>query len=278
MKLLVVGAGGLLGSDVVRHAGFREHEVVAATHADLDVTDQGAVRAALESHVPDAVVNCSGLTSVDACQRDPEAAYAANRDGPAHLAEGAARVGAVLVHVSTDYVFGGDRDEPYRPDDPTGPVNTYAASKLAGEEAVAASEAEHLICRVSWLYGAGRPSFVDWVLDQARQEEGVRVVEDQWSVPTWTATAAETILEVLERGGRGVFHTVDRGRASRLEQAREALRIVGLDPDIEPVARAELWPDVPRPRSTVLDTGATEAFLGRKMTHWKEALRRFLRI
>jgi len=175
-------------------------------------------------------------------------------------------------------VFGGPWDRPWGPWDPTVPENHYGRTKLEGERAVAASGAEHLRVRVSWLFGSARPSFVDAMVAKARAGEALRLVRDQFSTPTWTGTAAPTLVELLERGARGVFHVTDGGgAASRLDFASEALAILGIRATVEGVPTGTFHEAAKRPPYTVLDVTATEAFLGRPMPGWRETLRRYLR-
>jgi dTDP-4-dehydrorhamnose reductase len=277
VKVLVTGAGGLLGPDVVAVARGRGHHAVGLARTDLDVTDAEMARAVMRSQRPDAVVQCAAYTDVDGAESELEKAMRVNRDGAAHVAAACAAVGAVMVYVSTDYVFGGPRDRPWGPLEPTGPQNRYALTKLEGERAVAASGAEHVIARVSWLFGATRRTFVDAMLERARSGRRLRLVSDQFSTPTWTRTAAAALVELLERGGRGVFHVTDGGGgASRLDFAVEALRIAGLPDDVEAVPTGTFPEPARRPPYTVLDVSGTEAFLGRPMPGWRSTLRRYL--
>lgn len=277
MRILVTGAHGLLGPAVVAEARARGHEALGLTRDVLDVTDPRMVEAVVRGHEPDAVVQCAAYTAVDRAESEPAMALRVNRDGAAHVAAACRSVGAVMVYVSTDYVFGGPRDRPWGPGEVPAPVNHYGHTKLEGERAVALSEAEHLIARVSWLFGAARPSFVDAMVGKAEAGEALRLVQDQFSTPTWTLEAARTLLALLERGGRGVFHvTSGGGAASRLDFAAEALRIRGLDVPVEGVSTGTFPEPAQRPPYTVLDVAATEAFLGRPQLGWREALRRYL--
>jgi dTDP-4-dehydrorhamnose reductase len=277
MRILVTGVGGLLGPDVVAVARSRGHEAVGLERSELDVTDADAARAAVAFHRPHAVVQCAAYTNVDGAESAFETALRVNRDGAGNVARACAGSGAVMVYVSTDYVFGGPRDRPWRVDDPTGPMNQYGRTKLEGERAVAASAAEHVIARVSWLFGAARRTFVDAMLERACAGQRLRLVDDQFSTPTWTRTAAATLVELLERGGRGVFHVTDGGgAASRLDFALEALRIRGLPENVEAVPAGTFPEPARRPPYTVLDVSGTEAFLGRPLPGWRSTLRRYL--
>lgn len=278
MKILVTGAAGLLGGELTRRLPLRGHDVTALARADLDITDADAVRRALSAVRPDVVVNCAAFAAVDGCQTRPDRAFAVNRDGPGNLAKAATEVGATLAHISTDYVFGGDRARrtPYRTDDRTDPLQLYGESKRDGEEMVLGAGDRHLVLRVSWLFGGDRAGFVAPILKAAREGRPLRLVSDQWGCPTWAGTVEEVLAALLTGGARGVWHASEGGETTRLEQAREALRLAGLSTQVETVTRAELWPDVPRPAYSVLDLSATEALLGRPMTPWTETLRRYL--
>ena len=278
MRILVTGAGGLLAPDVLEVARTRGHECLGVTRRELDVTDAPGVEGMVRAHNPDAVVHCAAYTDVDRAEAEPALAMRVNRNGAEHVARACASVGAVMVYVSTDYVFSGPRDRPWSVDEGTRPANHYALTKAEGERMVAASGPEHVIARVSWLFGAPRPTFVDAMLKRAAAGEGLRLVHDQFSTPTWSRSAALTLLELLERGARGTFHVTDGGgAASRLDFALEALRIRGIDVPIEPVPNGTFREAALRPPYTVLDVSATEAFLGRPMPGWRTTLERYLR-
>lgn len=276
MRLLVVGAGGLLGSAFARLAPGADHAVTALHHDELDITDESAVHGAVRAHRPDVILNCAAQAGVDHAERDPDGAMRTNRDGPAHLAAAALEVRARMVHFSTDYVFNGTSLRPYEPHDPVSPLGAYAASKAAGEEQVLGVSARHVVVRVSWLFGGGPRDFVSFVLARARAGEPLRLVEDQWSRPTWVENVVPTVLELLDHDVTGIWHVCDDGAASREEEALEVLAAAGLSADIETVTRAVMWPDVPRPAYTVLDLSATEDVLGRAMMPWAESVRRLL--
>jgi dTDP-4-dehydrorhamnose reductase len=275
MRLLVTGAGGLLGRMVAAEALERGHETVGLDRSALDVTDGRAVQEALDHFRPQAVVHCAAYTAVDRAESEPHLAMSVNRDGAKNVASAAARSGAVPVYVSTDYVFDGARRTPYRPEDPANPLSVYGRSKLEGERATAGVAAEHLIVRTSWLYGDAR-GFVPAVLRRARAGEALLVVDDQEGRPTWAPQVATATLELVERGARGVWHVAGGGTCTWLELAREALRRAGLDCDVAPTTTKAFGAPAARPPYSVLNIEATEAFLGRPMTDWREALSRFL--
>lgn len=279
-RLLVTGAAGLLGTEVVAAANRRGLDVEAATRADLDVTDAQGVRAALVRHAghgrPAAVVNCAAYTSVDGAEAEPELAALVNGRGSANVATAAAEAGVLLAHVSTDYVFDGAAQVPYGPKHPAAPQSVYGRTKLEGERAALASSPTALVVRTSWLYGSGGHNFVTAMLDRGRKGADSRVVDDQRGRPTWARNTAEGILDLLDRRARGIWHVADGGEATWLELAREAFRLSGIDMHLGSVSTEDWGAPAPRPAYSVLDIRGTEALLGRTSMHWREALRRFL--
>jgi dTDP-4-dehydrorhamnose reductase len=212
---------------------------------------------------------------VDAAEAEAVLAGAVNRDGARNVAAGAAEVGALPVYVSTDYVFDGAKRDPYLPSDPPAPLSVYGQTKLWGEQATAETAPEHLIVRTSWLYG-GENGFLPTVLRRAEAGQALRVVDDQEGRPTYAPDAASAVLDLLDRGARGVWHVAGGGTCTWLELAREALRQAGLDNQVAAISTAEYGAAAPRPPYSVLDLTATEQLLGRQMPDWRESLSRFL--
>jgi dTDP-4-dehydrorhamnose reductase/4-ketoreductase len=279
MKILVTGAAGLLGTDVVATAGRREHTVLALDREALDVTDEAAVTARVASEAPDWVFHCAAYTAVDAAEDEPELAMRVNRDGAENVARAASAAGARMLYVSTDYVFNGEQRSPYRPTDPTGPLSVYGRTKLAGEEAVLGADADGgsaLIVRTGWLYGAAGRSFVTAILERATKGDPLSVVADQRGRPTWTRNVAEVALDLLESDASGIWHVADGGDATWLGFAREILRLRGLKAPIRGVFSEQWGAAAPRPAYSVMNVSATEERIGRPMMDWKVALERFL--
>ena len=271
MRLLVTGAGGLLGSQVVAEAASRGHAVVGLPRADLDVVDADAVRRACERHRPDAVFHCAAYTAVDRAESEPDKAHAVNRDGTLNVARAATGVGATILMVSTDYVFDGRKTVPYTPQDQVGPLSVYGRTKLEAEQAALGAAPSALVVRTSWLYG-GDSGFVPAILRRAERGEALRVVDDQRGRPTWAPDAATAMLDLLGRGARGVWHVAGGGECTWFELAREAVRLGGAEVPIEATTTAAFGSPAQRPAYSVLDLGATEALLGRPMRHWRDAL------
>jgi dTDP-4-dehydrorhamnose reductase len=238
----VVGAAGMLGQDIVRAAGGA---AVALSHADLDVTDAGAARAALAGAT---VINCAAYTDVDGAEDDPETAHAVNGEGARNVADAAERV----LYVSTDYVFDGARREPYVESDLTAPIQEYGRSKLAGEHATAGANPNHLIVRSSWLFGAGGKNFVDTILGLAEEREELRVVSDQVGSPTFTGHLAEALVALATGDQRGIMHAAGAGSCSWFEFAREIVERAGADCAVQPCGTEEFPRPARRPAYSVL--------------------------
>ncbi|MET0145982.1 MAG: dTDP-4-dehydrorhamnose reductase [Ilumatobacteraceae bacterium] len=266
MRLLVTGAGGQLGHDVVRSATASGDDVVGADHRALDVTDRDAVLGAITSLRPDAVVNCAAWTAVDACQGDPARAHAANALSVRWLAEACDRTGAHLVHVSTDYVFDGTLDRPYVEWDATGPTSVYGASKLAGEREAAALGTGAATVRTSWVCGEHGSNMVATVLrlasDRAGQEGALAFVDDQRGHPTFTADLAPMLRHLALDRRSGLHHITNQGVVSWYDFAVAVLGVAGYDASmVRPITTAELDPPrpAPRPANSVLDNAVLRA-------------------
>ncbi|MDH3756153.1 MAG: dTDP-4-dehydrorhamnose reductase [Acidimicrobiia bacterium] len=251
MRVLVTGAGGQLGVDMVK--AFRGHDVVGLERSHVDITDRDSVLGALGAHRPDAVVNCAAYTAVDDCEDDVETAYAVNALGVRWLNEGCEMIGAHLTHISTDYVFSGDKSTPYVEWDETGPRSAYGRTKLAGETEVAP---HHAIVRTSWLCGAGGHNMVKTILALADSHPTMQFVDDQIGSPSFTDDIATVVRRLAIDRRSGVHHVTNQGAVSWYEFARHVLDAAGHDPDrVEPITTAELVParPAPRPANSVLD-------------------------
>jgi dTDP-4-dehydrorhamnose reductase len=269
MRVLVTGAGGMLGSVVAAEAGRRGHDVVALAHLELDVTDGPAVRAAIAAAAPDAVVHCAAWTDVDGAEADEAGATAINEGGARHVAGAAAASGAHLVHVSSDYVFAGAKGEPYEETDATGPLSAYGRSKLAGERAVAAAAGANAIVRTAWLFGAGGKNFVDTVLRLAEDRDELRVVGDQVGSPTWVGHLGPALVDLAEARAEGVFHVTAAGSCSWFELAAEAFALSNASCRAIPTTSAEFPRPAPRPAWSVLGSTRPDA---PALPPWQEGL------
>jgi dTDP-4-dehydrorhamnose reductase len=279
MRVLVTGAGGLLGSEVVAWGAAHGQDVVGAGHAALDVTDADAVRSAVAERPIDWVVHCAAYTAVDRAESEADRASLVNVRGTEHVARAAAQVGARLAYISTDYVFDGTKRSPYRVTDEPRPLSVYGRTKLAGERAAGRACAEGpspspapLIVRTGWLYGAGGRGFVRAMLERARRGERLSIVDDQTGRPTWARNVARHLFALMERGQEGVWHVADGGAATWLALAREACRVTGVEAEVKGVSTRAWDAPAPRPAYSVLDVEATEHELGRPMQAWESSL------
>ena len=277
-RWLVTGAGGQLGRSALALARAHGVDAHGASHAELDIADPDAVKSALERVRPAVVLNCAAFTAVDRCETEPDANERGNARGPAVLAAACAG-GALLVHVSTDYVFDGRACLPIPEDAPTAPVTAYGRVKLAGERAVAEAGGEHLIARVQWVFGPGA-NFVRTILRLAGQGGPLRVVDDQLGRPTWTATLARAIFRAVELRARGHLHLACEGTASWFDFAHAIVgegAKRGLCPRVE--VRAIPTREMPRPAARpaygVLGLERARG-LGLVLPHWREALDGYL--
>ena len=282
MRALVTGARGQLGVELLRSAPA-DITVTGLAHADLDIADSTAVDSALALHKPDVVINAAAYNAVDDAERNRELAYRINAAGPANLSRAAARTGARMIHISTDYVFDGESSTPYRPGDATNPLNTYGMSKLAGEHEVAAAASDFLIIRTSWLFSPHGRNFLQIILAALKSGKPVRAINDQTSVPTAARGLAKVIWLCASPGGpTGVVHWADAGSATRYEQAvairQMALErgiIAAADP-IEGVSSSTFRSAAKRPRYSVMDASALSRQIGKQQRSWKDWLREIL--
>jgi dTDP-4-dehydrorhamnose reductase len=268
VRILLTGAGGQLGRAVCER--FAGHEVVGRRHAELDVAEPAAVAAALDAVRPALVLNAAAYTAVDQAEDEPEAARRGNEEGPRVLAEETARRGLALVHVSTDYVFDGEKGAPYLESDPVHPVSVYGATKLAGEEAVRRANPRHYVVRTAWLYGPVGKNFALSIRAAAERGAALRVVDDQWGSPTYAPHLAAALARLVETEAYGTHHLANAGVASRCEFATALLAALGSAARIEPIPTSA-WPTrARRPRDTSL---ASERATGIVLPHWREGVR-----
>jgi dTDP-4-dehydrorhamnose reductase len=273
MKLLVAGAGGMLGRDVVGAAQDAGYDVVALERGDLDVTDALAVAELVSAEGPGAVVNCAAYTEVDEAEANFAAAAEVNAFGAHNVAAAAALVGAAVVYPSTDYVFDGTKREPYVESDEPRPLSEYGRTKLMGELATADANPRHIVARSSWLFGVGGPNFVESIIGLGDERDELRVVDDQIGCPTYAGHLAGALLRLTSDGAFGVHHVAAAGRASWRDFAAEILRAAGVDCRVEPQTTAELGRPAPRPAYSVLVSEREDT---PRLSHWTVGLGSYL--
>jgi len=276
MKVLVTGAKGMLGTDLctrLRNA----YETIPLDLPELDVTETSAVLAALESEKPEMVIHCAAYTHVDGCERDPQQAFRVNAFGTWNIASACQKTGSALLYISTDFVFDGEKGEPYDEFDRPNPINVYGRSKLAGEEVVRGMLSRHFIVRTAWLFGVHGNNFVRTILRQAENGKTLRVVADQIGCPTYTADLAEAIADLLETPLYGTYHITNSGWCSWAEFAEEVIRQAGISVKVIPISSAEWDSPTRRPKDSRLRHLALEMQGRDNLRPWQEALADFLK-
>jgi dTDP-4-dehydrorhamnose reductase len=275
-RLLVTGSEGQLGRALTAAGTARGLDVQGHDVDTLDLRDSRAVGDLFDTWPPAVVVNCAAYTAVDRAEDDEATAREINATAVGMLAEACNRVGAALVHVSTDYVFAGDANRPYREDDPVAPRSAYGRTKLEGERLARRAD-RHLIVRTAWLYGHGGHNFVEAIRVQVDGgADRLRVVSDQTGCPTSCDDLAVAILELVEVRAEGVVHAVNSGHTTWHGFAEEIVRTLGVDLAVEPVPTSAFPRPAPRPAYSVLDTARLTRLVGRPMPPWTDALHRYL--
>lgn len=278
MKIAIIGANGQLGTDLSK--ALEGFEVVPLTHADIEITGMSSVKRVFKKHWPDMIVNTAAFVRVDDCEAEPDKAFSVNALGARNIAVVAQEIGAKLVHISTDYVFGGEVEQcntPYTEFDTPVPLNIYGKSKLAGERLVQHLCPRHFIIRSSALFGVAGSSgkggnFIETMLKLAKERDELRVVNDQVFSPTYTKDLAKKIAQLISTEYYGVFHITNRGSCSWYEFTTEILRLAGLKTPAIPVTSAQYPQKARRPYFSVLDNYHLRLLGMDDLSPWQEAL------
>jgi dTDP-4-dehydrorhamnose reductase len=281
---IIFGSIGMLGTDLVaawkrvnlQEPGTLPDIVEVPDWNTVDITDEPAVHAFVERHQPDLIVNCAAYTDVEGCTRDPSLAMTINGHAPGFIAAAAAKVGAQMLHISTDFVFDGTKGRPYMEDDPTNPISAYGESKLAGERSVQNHLPDACIVRTAWLYGQHGKNFVATMLRLSRERDELRVVSDQIGCPTYTVDLADAIIRLIRCRARGLVNVVNGGECSWYDLARTSLQLAGLTTRVVPITTAEFASPTKRPAYSVLSTARFTSLTGHQMRPWTQALQDFL--
>ena len=292
MKVIVTGAGGQLGTDLCKI--LRDFEVIPLTHRDIEIGDMNSVKRVFNEYKPDTIINTAAYVRVDDCEREQDKAFLINALGARNIAVVAQEFGAKLVHISTDYVFGGvwetlvvshtpggDQPHPYTEFDTPAPINVYGRSKLAGEDFIHHLCLKHFIVRTSGLFGITGASgkggnFVETMLKLAKEREELKVVNDQVFSPTYTKDLAQKIAQLITTEYYGIFHITNKGACSWYEFAREILKQADLKTQVIPVTSAQYPQKAKRPRFSVLDNYQLRLLGMDDMRTWQEALRDYM--
>ena len=284
LKIAIVGAGGRLGAALAREYA-RDGEVRAFNRQQLDLSDPERTRDTLAEADFDVLINCAAQTNVDRCETHADEAFQLNAEAPRVLAEICTGKGARLVHISTDYVFSGDKPEPYTEEDAAHPISVYGESKLAGEQRVLEVSGRHLVVRVSWVFGPDRPSFVDWAIQRAREHDQVEAIGDKFSTPSYTLDLADMLQRLIGNdGASGIFHATNGGSCSWRDYAQhaidccvgEGMPMKARHVDAVPLASMEKF-IARRPLHTMLATAKYTHLTGHTPRDWRDAVADYVR-
>jgi dTDP-4-dehydrorhamnose reductase len=280
VKLLVTGAAGMLGFDVLRAGELAGHELIGIDLPDIDITDPASIEGVLARVAPDAVLNCAAWTDVDGQEADRERAFTVNGDGAGNLARAAAAANVPLLHVSTDYVFDGNAPldgagapRAYVESDPTGPRSVYGGSKLEGERQVLGASPRHGVARTAWLFGTAGRNFPETMLTLASQRDSVQVVTDQVGCPTWSGHLAPALIGLLERGVAGLVHLAGGGRVSWNGFAVEVFRQAEVSCRVEEATSEQMARPAPRPAWSALESERDDVL---PLPPWQDGLAGYL--
>lgn len=276
MKVLVTGATGQLGWDVVKALKKRNIECRGTGSKELDITDREAVIRFVEDYHPDAVIHCAAYTAVDKAEDEPEKCRDVNVNGTAYIAEACRAVDAKMVYISTDYVFGDDGDKPHEVDDPVHPLNVYGQTKWEGEEAVSRTLQKYFIVRISWVFGEHGSNFVKTMLRLGQTHKEIAVVADQFGAPTYTTDLAPLLCDMIETEKYGTYHACNGGCCSWAEFAAEIFRAAQMDTQVKPLWTEEYPAKAVRPKNSRLSVGTLVGQGFVPLPKWEDAVRRFL--
>ncbi|TBV79889.1 MAG: dTDP-4-dehydrorhamnose reductase [Desulfobulbaceae bacterium] len=289
MRVLVTGAKGQVGAEIVRQGRNLGLDMMATGRAALDITRQDAVNRFIQAQQPDIVINAAAYTAVDRAESEPEPAYAVNRDGAACLARACAANNIPLLHLSTDYIFDGRQQGAYSETDPPNPQGIYGKSKLAGDRAIESILEQHLILRVSWVFGVDGNNFVKTMLRLGKERDVLKVVADQHGGPTWAGAIAETLLGLVKRRGDGeaiswgTYHysgqpvTTWQAFAKAIFEQADKLGMIDRQPRVEPITTAEYPTPAQRPLNSVFDCHKITQVLGISQPDWRTGLDKVLK-
>jgi dTDP-4-dehydrorhamnose reductase len=278
LKILVTGAAGLVGQALVEHCSGSGDEVLAYDHHALDIGDAAAVQTVVGDRRPDAIVNCAAWTDVDGCESNPGKAERANALGPENLARAAREAGAVLVTISTDYVFDGAKKGFYTQRDQPSPISVYGKYKLEGERRAQTAHARTIVVRTGYIFGPGGKNFLSNVIARAERGERLTAIADYWGTPTYGHDLALRLRELVGLDLPGIYHVVNGGEGASFETfSREALRLAGVnDADLEVVQGDSLGRPAPRPHNSRLKCLVSEAIGLPALRPWQDALAHFI--
>ena len=278
MKVLVTGVKGQLGYDVVNELEKRGHEAVGTDVEEMDITDAAKVREVLTEENPDAVIHCAAYTAVDAAEENVELCRRINAEGTENIARVCSELNCKLLYVSTDYVFNGEGERPWEPDDEREPLNVYGQTKCEGELAVEKYVEKFFIVRIAWVFGVNGKNFIKTMLRLGKDHDELTVVADQIGSPTYTYDLSRLLVDMIESDKYGRYHATNEGLCSWYEFAVEIFRQAGMDVHVRPVTSEEYPAKAKRPHNSRMDKSKLEENGFERLPAWKDALSRYLNV
>lgn len=278
MKVLVTGVKGQLGYDVVRELQKRGHEAVGVDIDEMDITDAAAVERVMTEVQPDAVIHCSAYTAVDRAEEDIEICRRVNVDGTENIAKICKKLGCKMLYLSTDYIFSGDGERPWEPDDEASPLNAYGQSKYDGELVLKKYVEKYFIVRISWVFGINGNNFIKTMLRLGRENGAVKVVDDQIGSPTYTYDLARLLVDMIESDRYGAYHATNEGICSWYEFAKEIFRAAGMDNvSVTPVKSGEFPVKAKRPKNSRMSKEKLVTNGFSLLPAWQDAVARYIK-
>ena len=277
MKVLVTGVKGQLGYDVVNELEKRGHTAIGTDVEEMDITDEGKVREVLDAEKPDAVIHCAAYTAVDAAEDNVELCRKINAEGTENIAKACKELGCKLLYVSTDYVFNGEGERPWEPDDEREPLNVYGQTKYEGELAVEKYVEKFFIVRIAWVFGINGKNFIKTMLRLGEDHDELTVVADQIGSPTYTYDLARLLVDMIGSDKYGRYHATNEGLCSWYDFAVEIFRQAGMDVRVRPVTSEEYPAKAKRPHNSRMDKAKLEENGFERLPDWKDALGRYLK-
>lgn len=276
MKVLVTGANGQLGYDVVKELQKQNIECYGATRQDFDIVDFEATKKFITNYMPDAVIHCAAYTAVDKAEDEQGLCYLVNASATENIAEICKKINVKMLYISTDYVFDGTKDDFYEVDDKPNPINVYGKTKLLGEQAVQKILDKYFIVRISWVFGEHGNNFVKTMLRLGKERKEISVVADQYGSPTYTADLAPLLVEMIKTDKYGVYHATNEGVCTWAEFAEEIFKIAGMDVKVNHITTAEYPTRAKRPINSRLSKKKLRQKSFKTFENWKETLKNFL--
>lgn len=278
MKVLVTGVKGQLGYDVVRELEKRGHEAVGVDIEEMDITNADQVDSVLKSTEPDAVIHCSAYTAVDRAEDEVDVCRRVNAEGTKNIATVCAELGCKMMYISTDYIFSGDGERPWEPDDEANPLNVYGQTKYEGEQEIKSRLDNYFIVRISWVFGINGNNFIKTMLRLGKENGAVKVVEDQIGSPTYTEDLSVLLVDMIESDAYGQYHATNEGICSWYEFAKEIFRAAGMtNVQVTPVASGEFPVKAKRPFNSRMSKEKLVKNGFNKLPTWQDAVSRYVK-